>query len=155
MQQELICQGGVQINSAVANGGGAVSISVDLPNGPKPGTIWVIDQATCMALLSPGGGTFDVLCEIDIVPIGAPTPDATDTLDSVSLSARGVNMHLSGAANNPFGVGYNLNTYVTFSGKGPVIVPAGYTLRGIVATELGLAGGTIMLIAQLRILQQN
>jgi hypothetical protein len=157
MSQDLLtCQGGVQINTAIKTGGGPVTISVDLPNGPKPGTIWVVDLATVLAFLGVGDGTFAGLCEIDVVPIGTPIPDSLDTLDAPALNARGPNMFMTPGGQVGMVVGYNNGSYVNFSGRGPVIVPAGYTLRGIVASEVGMATESmIQITAQLRILNQS
>jgi hypothetical protein len=166
VQQELICQGQIQINSANTNGGeGNVSVSVDLPNGPKPGTVWIIDAAG--VLFSDNQVTADAFqpgwCGFYIVPVGLAKPDATDTFGSINLQARGLPL---GPGFDPdstsdfftsFAVPGNGYGFMTF--KGPVIIPAGFTLRAVLSGTNGVAGlqGAIQmnLYAQLRTLNQQ
>ena len=93
MPDLLTCQGGLQINTASVTGGaGNESLSVDLPNGPKPGTIWVVDYA---GFLFQDDSTLDDFTNqasgIYMVPIGTPTPDSLDSFaGGVNIAARGL-----------------------------------------------------------------
>lgn len=164
MQQKLICQGGIQVNSANSNTGpGATSVFVDLPNGPKPGTVWAVDSFGCIFSALNGASLQAVQSpwsNIYLVPISASTP-ANDSFGNLDLSARGTPLCQFDNLNNLFTSFSPAAGYGFMAGKGPLIVPAGFTLRAIVSGTNGTglapfdADFLLLLFAQLRILDQQ
>jgi hypothetical protein len=166
VQQELICQGGIQINQNTGEGTGVVSVSVDLPNGPKPGTVWLVDAVGALwADLNSVGldAPQPSWSGIYMVPVGSNPP--SDSIGNINLNSRGLPLCSGGDNNNvpaffTFFPGPPNNGYGVMAAKGPFIVPAGYTLRAVVSgTDGGVnpMSGQIQLniYAQLRILQQQ
>lgn len=157
MQQELICQGGVQVNTASVTGGGE-SVSVDLPNGPKPGTIWIVDVVGFIFTDTSQLDDFPPqICGIYMVPISTPPPSGTDSDVSISIAARGLPL-VAPPTTSTIGFGIGTMVFGQLSATGPFIIPAGYTVRAVLSCGTGapFAGEVqINLYAQLRILTQN
>lgn len=166
-QQPLECQGGVQINTATSPSNGTGILSVDLPNGPKPGTIWAVDAISALIYDPAGGSTSPGSAAwpsgIYLVPISAPLPENVfsgspfGTDGQASPSALGLQLE-------------NENDYivlVTTAGASamaiassvakPILVPSGYTLRAVFVNAVGNMNTTAVayITAQLRILQQQ
>jgi hypothetical protein len=155
----LYCQGGVQINVQIKTGTGTESVSADLPNGPKPGTVWAVD-ACGMLFFDSNPETYPApICGIYMVPIGTPIPEETDTNTTINIASRGLPIALNNQSNVSLGFGLAGGASGQISYQGPsFIVPAGYTLRAILSCGTGanFTGNiTLKLFAQLRILKQN
>lgn len=159
-QQELICQGGIQVNQQVSVGGtGNESISARLPNGPKPQTIWAVDAASLTYSDTSQLDTFSASTSgIYLVPINNPTPDNVDTDTFLSMINRGVLLtNLIPDVVFSEGIGTSQFGQITMA-ISPVLVPAGYTLMAVLSNEAGtpiVGVVTLILNAQLRILQQQ
>jgi hypothetical protein len=157
-QQELICQGGIQINTATVNATGTESVSVDLPNGPKSGTIWAVDVVGLLFTDSLQTDDFPTqLCGIYVVPVGTPPPDGVDTVDSIAISSRGTPLAATTGATT-LGQGLITTIFGQLVQPGPFFIPSGYTIRAVLSTGTGTVfNGNIQLslFAQLRILNQQ
>jgi hypothetical protein len=164
----ITCQGQVQINTAISTGGGGESVSARLPNGPSPGTVWIIDAlgAWFSDTVGPADTVSSSLSGFYIVPISAPLPEAVDSPFFINIQARGLALGHGRSPDDGIDLmlgmpAPSLNTFGWMAAPGlPVIIPAGYTVQAVISNSV--AGGTgftgavtLIMTAQLRILQQR
>jgi hypothetical protein len=159
MQQDIDCQGQIQVSSNTVNGGGTQSVSADLPQGPPPGKIWYVDAAGFIMLDANGADAFSSLTAgLYLVPVSAPSADSTDSGNGLSLASRGVPLTQTYQEFNfAEGIGAG-QMYGQMAASHPFIVPSGFTVRAIVSSQLAtpIAGPCqLTVFAQIRILNQQ
>lgn len=141
--------------SGVVPGGGAKSISVDIPAGPLPGTYWILEYIDGV-YADPGDVPPDiVLSGFSIVPAGQPAVnDPANTGTTLAdLTNRGIFL-LPNVAQESGGATYS---YFIMSLVGlKIVIPYGYTVRSVIngpynAATLLTAGGSLTMGGLVRV----